>query len=247
MAFICLLAALLAANCGGSGQKPQTGFASDDGRTGADQEDIWLPEAEPYRMTVGDVLSVKFFYYPDYDVVATVRPDGMVTIPHVGELKAAGVRPVELEEEIRNRYAEVLAEPEVSVMVAEFGNQRIFVFGEVQSPGAYPLAGMMTVVDAVVVAGGTKEAAGFNNVILMRKSADGRYVARKLDLGAKLSGRDTEMVALAPADIVFVPLSGIGKLDRFVDQFFHKLTPAWRFYILGRNVADPDQETIISQ
>jgi polysaccharide export outer membrane protein len=192
-------------------------------------------------------LRVKFFYYPQYDIIAEVRPDGMVTIPLMGEVKAAGVRPLELEQTIRTKYAEVLAEPEVSVMVSDFGNQRVFVFGEVYAPGAYPLVGDMTVIDAVAVAGGLKMDGGGKNIVLMRKAADGQYVAKKIDLEAKIYGRDSEIVFLAPADIVYVPLSAIGKVDKFVNQFFSRLSPAWRFYILGRNVIDPEGQTIIGE
>ncbi len=247
LVFLCLLAVFLGANCGGSGVKPQADLAPGDSEGEVVQEEIWLPESQPYRITVGDALNIDFFYYPQYNVLALVRPDGMVTIPLLGEVKAAGRRPAELEQMIRARYAEVVAEPEVAVMVSEFGNQRVFVFGEVHEPGAYALTGEMTVVDAVVLAGSVKPDADRSSVVLMRKSPDGHYVARKVDLEARVRGRETEIVYLAPADIVYVPMSAIGKVDQFVDLFFAKLSPAWRFYILGRDIIDPEGQTIISQ
>jgi protein involved in polysaccharide export with SLBB domain len=247
LVLICLLAVVTAAGCGGSGAKPQTGLNTADPGEEGTWEDVWLPEATPYRMTVGDALTIKFFYYPLYDFSTLVRPDGMVSIPLMGEVKAAGMKPSDLEKMIRDRYTEIVAEPEVSVLVTEFGNQRVFVFGEVQVPGPYPLVGNMTVLDALVAAGGPKDAAHNSDVVLMRKSPDGRYVARTVDIEAKIRGRDDEIVYLAPSDIVYVPLSAIGKLDRFVDQFFNKLSPAWRFYIMGRDVVDPERQTIISQ
>jgi polysaccharide export outer membrane protein len=247
LVFLCLLAVFLGANCGGSGAKPQADLNAGGGGGEVTEDELWLPESQPYKMGVGDALTVRFFYYPLYDFTALVRPDGMVTVPLLGEVKAAGIRPSELEQMIRSHFADVVAEPEVSVMVTAFGNQRVFVFGEVAEPGAYALMGDMTVVDAVVVAGGVRPAAGRNSVVLMRKSPEGHYVARKVDLDARLRGRETEIIYLAPADIVYVPVSAIGKVDRFVDQFFAKLTPAWRFYILGRDVIDPDGQTIISQ
>jgi polysaccharide export outer membrane protein len=241
------LAVALCTGCGGPGAKPEADLTSEGLKEDAGYSEMWLPESEPYRLTVGDALTIKFFYYPLYDFTALVRPDGMVTVPLMGDVKAAGLKPSELEQVIRAHYTEVVAEPEVAVMVTNFGNQRVFVFGEVADPGAYPLAGRMSVIDAVVVAGGIRPEADGNGVVLMRRSAEGSYVARLVDLDAKISGRDTEVVYLAPADIVYVPLSAIGKLDRFVDQFFNKLTPAWRFYILGREVVGPEGETIISQ
>jgi len=247
LVFLCLLAVFLGANCGGSGAKPQADLAPGGSEGEVAQEEIWLPESQPYRITLGDALSIQFFYYAHYNFIAVVRPDGMVTIPLMGEVKAVGMRPVELEQLIRAHYTEVVAEPEVAVLVTEFANQRVFVFGEVGQPGGYPLMGEMTVLDAVAVAGGIQKGGGGNSVILMRKSPNGRYAARKIDLDAKIRGRDSEIVYLAPADIVYVPLSAIGKVDKFVDQFFLKLSPAWRFYILGRNVIDSEGQTLISE
>ena len=244
---LCLLAMVLAAGCGGSGAKPQTGLDRGDSSGETAREDVWLPDAQPYRMTVGDAMYIKFFYYPLYDFSAVVRPDGMVTIPLMGEVKAAGMKPSELETLIREYYGKVVTEPEISVLVTEFGNQRVFVFGEVNDPGPYPLLGDMTVLDAVVAAGGVRPSSDRSSVVLMRKSPAGRYVARTVDVEAKLRGRDSEIVYLAPSDIVYVPMSAIGKLDQFVDQFFNNLSPAWRFYILGRGVIDPQGNTIISQ
>jgi polysaccharide export outer membrane protein len=247
LVLLCLLAVVFAAGCGGPGAKPQTDLDSADPEEEGTYEDVWLPEAQPYRMTVGDALTIKFFYYPLYDFSTLVRPDGMVSIPLMGEVKAAGTRPSDLESMIRERYTEIVAEPEVSVLVTEFGNQRVFVFGEVRVPGPYPLIGEMTVIDAVIAAGGVQAAGRSNGVVLMRKTPGGRYVARQVDIAAKIQGRDDEIVYLAPSDIVYVPMSAIGKLDRFVDQFFNKLSPAWRFYIMGRDVIDPERQTIISQ
>jgi polysaccharide export outer membrane protein len=215
------------------------------GREGL-EERLVLPEPAPYRMAVGDMLAVRFFYYKTYDFGATVRPDGMITVPLIGEIRAAGMRPVELEEIIRTHYADVVAEPAVSVIVTEFANQRVFVFGAVGSPGAYPLIGSMTVLDAIAGAGDVKPSGQRDSIVLMRKSGDGQYVARLIDIEAKVSGRDTEIVYLSPTDIVYVPLSTIGKVDQFVDQFFHQLSPAWRFYMLGREAVNPEGQTIFS-
>jgi polysaccharide export outer membrane protein len=241
-----LLALVAAAGCGGSKPMPEADVIA-PGQGGTSEEAAVLPEPQPYTMAIGDLLNIKFFYYPEYDFTAAVRPDGMVTVPLLGEVKASGVRPKDLESLIRARYADVLAEPEVTVMVTEFASQRYFVFGEVVSPGAYALYGNATLLDAIAQAGNIRPTGRWDSVILMRKAPDGSYVARKVDVEATLSGRDTEVVYLLPADIIYVPMSAIAKVDEFVDQFFNRLTPVWRFYILGRDVVDPKAETFIGQ
>ncbi len=201
---------------------------------------ISIPERPPYTIACGDLLSIKFFYYPSYDVNVRVRPDGMVTVPLLGEVKAEGMRPAELESLIRARYAQVLAEPEVSVIVMEFADQRIFVFGEVKQPGAYDLRGSMTVLDAIARAGGTTNFGRKDSIILIRKSEDGTFKGARINLEKILEEGGTGNLYLMPRDVIYVPMTYIAKVDVFVDQFFSRLSPALYFYIAGHEVFSPE-------
>jgi polysaccharide export outer membrane protein len=208
---------------------------------------IVLPERDPYRMTVGDEISVWFFYYPAYNVGVVVRPDGYVTIPLVGEVKAEGMTPSELEAIVRDRYSRELAEPEVSVIVTEFADQRVFVFGEVYEPGAYAIRGSATVLDAVAEAGGMTYNGRTDSVILIRQQPDGTFAGTRVNLQDLLAGRPAEDTMLKPGDVVYVPMTFIAKVDVFVDQFFAKLTPTWYFFIAGREVLNPEGRYIIGR
>jgi len=209
--------------------------------------DIVVPVRDPYRMTVGDIIGVRFFYYPTYNVSIVVRPDGYVTIPLLGEVHAEGMRPSELQEIIRSKYSEVLVEPEVSVIVTEFANQRIFVFGEVEDPGAFVLRGTTTVLDAVAEAGGLTYNGRSDSIILIRRQPDGTFSGTRVDLQDLLAGRSAENMMLNPRDVVYVPMTFIAKVDVFVDQFFTKITPAWYFFIAGREVLNPEGRYIIGR
>lgn len=208
---------------------------------------IVLPEREPYRMSVGDFIGVRFFYYPAYNVSLIVRPDGYVTVPLVGEVRAEGMKPSELEAIVRAKYAEVLAAPEVSVIVTEFADQRIFVFGEVYDAGAYDLRGSSTVLDAVAEAGGITYNGRNDSIILIRQQPDGMFSGTRVNLQDLLAGRPAENMVLRPRDIVYVPMTFIAKVDVFVDQFFKKITPAWYFFIAGREVLNPEGRYIIGR
>jgi protein involved in polysaccharide export with SLBB domain len=246
--FALLVVMLVAAGCGGSKPEPEMNPTADPlAAAGRPEEDIWLPEPRPYEVRVGDVLDIKFFYYPQYDITLAVRPDGMVTVPLIGDVNADGVKPEELAGLVKARYAEVLAEPEVSVIVTRSPSQRVFVFGEVDRPGAYTLDGKVTLIDAIAQAGGVLATGRKDNIILMRRTDDDRYAARRIDLDGKVQSDDTEFVYLVAADIIYVPMTAIAKVDVFVDQFFNKLSPAWRFYIWGREAVDPQGETFIGQ
>jgi polysaccharide export outer membrane protein len=170
-----------------------------------------------------------------------------VTVPLVGEVHAEGMRPSELEDVIRARYAEVLVEPEVSVIVTEFANQRVFVFGEVLDPGAIDLKGSSTVLDAVAEAGGITPAGRTDSIILIRQQPDGMFAGTRVNLQDLLAGRPGESLVLKPRDVVYVPMTFIAKVDVFVDQFFAKLTPAWYFFIAGREVLNPEGRYIIGR
>lgn len=208
---------------------------------------IFVPERPPYRLTVGDRLAIEFFYYPAYDVNVLVRPDGRVTIPLVGEVQAEGKMPSEIEAIVRSKYAEVLAAPEVSVIVMEFADQRVFVFGEVHDPGAYELKGSSTVLDAIAGAGGITYNGRSDSIILIRRQADGMFGGTRVNLQDVLAGRQAESIILQAGDVVYVPLTFIAKVDIFVDQFFVSLTPVWYFFIAGREVINPGGRFIIGR
>ena len=97
-------------------------------------------EAErlPARVTVqpGDILEFKFFYVPELNDIQTVRPDGKVVMQLVGEVDAQGLTPSELTATIKKQYAGVLKKPEVAVITRELASRRVYVGGEVVSPGA---------------------------------------------------------------------------------------------------------------
>jgi polysaccharide export outer membrane protein len=230
--------ALLAGGCGGTKYEPTRDA------TGGEPE-IKIPERPPYRLAIGDQVNIRFFYYPQYSVLTNVRPDGFITIPLMGEVRAEGMKPLELEMAIRERYTEVLAEPEVSVIVVDYAEQQIFVFGEVRSPGSIPFMGSMTIVDAIGHAGGFQVTAQMESVILMRRDTSGRYTGRKVDLEAMLESEEGENLYLFPRDVVYVPMSTIAKVDLFVEQFFRQLTPVWQWYIHGREAVDPEGKYLI--
>ncbi|MFH1313600.1 MAG: polysaccharide biosynthesis/export family protein [Candidatus Eisenbacteria bacterium] len=227
-----LLACLaLAAGCGGSKPEPVL-----DAPVERAEIEVGVLEREPYTIVAGDVLTLRFFYYPQHNVEVMVRPDGIVTIPLVGEVMAEGMKPLEIEAIVRARYAEILAEPEVTVLVSEFADQTVFVLGEVSKPGAYPLKGSMTLVDAIARAGGFTVNGKAGSVILMRRNGSGEYSGRKVDLNSVISAEGTERIHLMARDVVFVPMTAIAKVDLFVEQYFKKLSPALLFYLYGYDV-----------
>ena len=179
----------------------------------------------PYRIAIGDDLEVKSFYNPELDEKATVRPDGKIALPLVGDIVAAGKTPEELSNELTQKYSVELKQPQVSVLMRTFTGQRVYVAGEVNKAGLIPLAGPLTVLQAVAASEGFSSDARLDEVYIIRRGEGNRPMVAKADLKAAIHGDVSQDVLLHPYDIVFVPRSRIANVNRWVDQYIRKNIP----------------------
>lgn len=180
-----------------------------------------LPEAPPvprtsplagetYRIVPGDQLSIFVWQDRDLSLTLRVRPDGRISMPLVGELVAAGLTPAELSAELEERLRTFVQEPRVTVIVAEsagLAGQRVRIVGEAVQPRAMVWRPGLTVLDAVIEAGGLTEFADGNRTVLLRREG-GEVVRYRVRLADLLhDGDPTANVELAPGDVVVVPES----------------------------------------
>ena len=192
--------------------------------------------AGPYRTVVGDVLDILFYRTPELNQTQTVGPDGNISLMPVGSLKAAGRTLEELSQEVIQRYSEELVEPQVTVSVKEYAGLRIFVGGEVFKAGMFPYSGGLTLVQAVMNAGGFKPSARLHEVILIRKGPDSRPVGSVVNVKEILyKAQFARDVPLAPSDVVFVPRSKIANINVWVDQYIRQNIPfnLWLGFDIG--------------
>ena len=187
-----------------------------------DDDAILQPHGE-YKIGSGDALSVKFFYTAELNEDVVVRPDGRISLQLVGEVVVGGRTPDEVSQELRDRYAGFLSQPNVAVIVRGFGSQKAFVGGEVKQPTMIPIDGRMTLADAVFSAGGALDTAAMSSVILIRKGEGEREVYR-VDLSGALAGEDPIPV-LRAYDVVYVPKSFIAEVGMYVDLYINRLLP----------------------
>jgi protein involved in polysaccharide export with SLBB domain len=185
---------------------------------------------QPYLLQPGDSFDVKFFYSKELNESVVIRPDGKISLQLVGEIQAAGLEPGNLERELHTRYGKVLRDPTVTVIVKQVAPQRVFVAGEVRSPGEVVLQPDMTALQAVSRAGFfTRDAETRNVVVLRYKGTDGpEFIV--LDIKALMDGRTDAHrdVALLPMDIVFVPQTQIAGLADFFGRYVGNIVPLWR-------------------
>jgi protein involved in polysaccharide export with SLBB domain len=188
-----------------------------------------LPAAEPYRLGAGDAIDVRHRLNTQLNESVTILPDGQIDLPGIsGSIAAAGRTPAELAGELQSAYAPIVQQADtISVIVRQIASQQIFVGGEVTHPGVVPLTGQANLLQAVFAAGGPTPIANTDHVVVLRYVASQqRYVAFAVDLDAVMSGKDLQSnVALQGHDIVVVPRSGIGDIDRFVQLYVKDAIP----------------------
>jgi polysaccharide export outer membrane protein len=185
-----------------------------------------LYPAQEYKIQYGDQLDIKFLYNPELNENLPVRPDGRITLQIVGDLMVVDMTPTQLAEALKTRYAEEIKKPEITVIVRQFASQKIFVDGEVNKPGLLPLIGPMTVSQAIAQSGGFGYDARKNEVVVIRQNPAGKPFVTVVDILKVQRGIDmTNDINLMPYDMVYVPKSPIGEVDKWVDQYVRRMIP----------------------
>jgi polysaccharide export outer membrane protein len=162
-----------------------------------------------YQIGVDDKLQVTVWRNPDLSIIVPVRPDGMISVPLIGDVQAGGRSPEQVAETIQQKLAVYIRDPRVAVIVTELKSHeflsRIRVTGAVRTPRSMPFRPGMTALDAVLEAGGTNEFAAPNRTKLYRKSQGGTQVF-DVELGDLLTkGRLETNYPLRPGDVITVP------------------------------------------
>lgn len=239
---------------------------------------------EEFRLSIDNQIEVKFPDMPELNEVAIIRPDGNISLPYLGEVKAAGLTVGELTEQLKGAYAKILRKPELFVAVPDFRNairefkddlrtygrglsrlatvrpdgqatfaivgdlmvsgktmkdvqleinaryarvlpglsatlsleahsgSRVYVLGEVGTPGAYEIARPTTVVEVLALAGSPLRSAKLKSVVVMRRRA-GKMVGMRVNAKSALQlRRDSFFFYLQPNDIVYVPKTTIARI-----------------------------------
>lgn len=158
-----------------------------------------------YVIGIEDVIEISVWKNPDLSKTVMVRPDGMISLPLVGELKAAGLTPAQLRDSLNEVLKEYQETVVTSVIVQEVNSYRIFILGEVMSPGTYTMTRKMSVIQAIAIAGGFNPYAS-RKIVLVREN--GNSIAEKIEISfddiIDTDARRDKNLILKSGDTVFV-------------------------------------------
>jgi protein involved in polysaccharide export with SLBB domain len=179
------------------------------------------PPLQPeYRIQAGDKLNIKMFYNPDLNQEVTVRPDGKISLSLLHDVDAVGLTPAELTDHLTEGYGKHLQQPEVTVVVTGFGGAKIYVGGEVGSGGVKDLVGPTTILQAIAMAGGFRDTARLNEVVIMRRGEDNKPYLITVDAKKAMKGIDlSQDIYVQAYDLVLVPRSNIAEVNLWVEQY----------------------------
>ena len=187
----------------------------------------WSNDVPPHRLAAGDEFDLRFLLNPELnDAKLVIGPDGRVTVPLLGDVAAAGLTLPEFRSQLEAGYASKLRVADLDVVVRNYASSRIFVGGEVKTPGVLPLQGPTDALQGVLMAGGFLPTARSDEVVLIRRRADRTPMLRTLNL-RRYAGSVTaaDDLPLQPADVIFVPKASIAEFDLFVDQYLNQALP----------------------
>ena len=188
-------------------------------------------DAEPeYLVYPGDELDIQTPTAPELNRAVRVGPDGRITMPLVGQIMAADRSLPELESALAAAYASQLRHPMVEVTLTQAGPLKVWVDGEVRTPGVYDMPGDIEAWQAIIMAGGFLPTARRGQVALIRRGPGNVRMMRVVDL----SGPRTTAVALRRSDIIYVPRTTLAELAVFFTQVRESLPVSFSYSINDR-------------
>ncbi|MEZ5398142.1 MAG: polysaccharide biosynthesis/export family protein [Bryobacteraceae bacterium] len=154
-----------------------------------------------YKIGAEDVLRIQVWREPELSSQVAVRPDGMITVPLVGEVQVSGLTPLELTDRLKTEFGKLVNSPVVSVEVFQVKSRKYYLSGMIARPGQYPLVVPVTVLEALTLGGGPTEWANKKKIVIMRGAERIKFNWNDVIKGKNLD----QNIYLEPGDIVMVP------------------------------------------
>jgi len=219
-----------------------------------------LPGQRDYLLQPNDEIELKFPWQPQLNELVRIRPDGKIQLPLAGTLEAQGLSPEDLQMRLVERYARVIRNPELAVVVRSvttqnirvrgldgartgraglgalepvlivrsFAAPQVFVGGEVGRPGVLAWRPGLTLLQALIEAGGALPTGDAGHLVVLRRAEPGRadgVQALRLDLPVDILRQPDRDVALQPFDLLVLPRSDIAQFGDWLNQYLFNILP----------------------
>jgi polysaccharide export outer membrane protein len=164
-------------------------------------------ETPPADYVIGteDVLGIVFWREPTLSADVVVRPDGKISLPLLNDVHVIGQTPDQVRQLLAKMADRFVDTPQPSVVVRQINSRRVFITGNVERPGMFPLLRPTSVVQLIALAGGLREFADHGNIVIVRTDG-GRQLTFRFDYDKLKSGKNlSQNIELRPGDTIIVP------------------------------------------
>ncbi len=152
--------------------------------------------------------------------LAVVRPDGMISLPYIGDIHSAGLTTQELRERLESRYQHLIKNLTVSVVVLHARSNRVYVMGQVERPDFYELPGPITLTQLIAMAGGFSREAKTDQVVIIRRKENGQPDAQIVYLGEVIDRGTVSDPLIQQYDVIYIPRTGMAQAALTADSLW---------------------------
>ena len=165
----------------------------------------WMPVSESYVIGPEDVLNIHVWKEEALSRNAAVRMDGKISLPLIDDIQAAGYTARQLKDVLTNKLKEFVENPNVSVTVVEANSYKVYISGQVRSPGVYRLRSETSLLQFISMVGGVTEWANQSRIIVIRKE-NGKEKRLTINYKKVIQGKDLNSnIILKTGDTIIVP------------------------------------------
>jgi polysaccharide export outer membrane protein len=159
---------------------------------------------DTYVIGSSDLLAITVFKEPTLSGSLLVRPDGMISMPLLGDIKATGKTPLQLADEVTTKLKKYIQDPNVTVVLSQMNSKKVYLMGEVSKTGPVDMTPGMTLLQAIATGGGLTQYANSKKMYLLR-TVDGKQQKIALQYKRALKGDGALNLLLNPGDTIVVP------------------------------------------
>ncbi len=193
-----------------------------------------------YYVEIGDIFEINVWRVPDLSAAVTVRPDGRISMPLVGDLDVLGLTLTQVRDEMTKRLAEYVRDPQVSISIRQFGGRKFVILGQIKTPGVYRFQQEMSLLEALALAGGFADNAKRGKIMIIRgdikKNPQVKVISANVDNVLK-KGMLTENLTILSNDILYVGKDFLGDFNEVIDEMVKPVFSTTTDFFVVRSAA----------